>query len=546
MSNTLQKSKTLWNAEDIARLVHLVSTYKGRKIDWAAIGKDLGRTASSCQNKHGEFHRNHINPTIDHSEAVSHEVQKQYEQQHCVDWTGIAHLLGLTERECLEANQFNTGKARWIYQPDTFSWDMANRMTAFIKDNYPKPLAADYTAVSNYMWIDINDCAKMASLLRGEMVWTAKVIAQVLELREQGMPYKDIAHQLSPALSKAKVIGTYHSRINPQAYTPLSYEEKHRIKEMMNTHAEQMPFTELQALWTDADTCRIQELVQTYYKPGNQRDVLIQAQIAFPNRSQQSIINKVKWILRKWNADDVARLVHLVSTYKGRKIDWAAIGKDLGRMASSCQNKHGELHRNHINPTIDHSEAVSHEVQKQYEQQHCVDWTGIAHLLGLTERECLEANQFNTGKARWIYHPDTFSWDMANRMKTFIKDNYPEPLPVNYTAVSNYMWIVMSDCVKMASLLRGEMVWTAETIAKVVKLRKNGMVYKDIARQLSPVLNKSKIVGAYYGHIKSKVNAPLTCKEKHRIKEMMNTHAEQMPFTELRALVTICDLVFHV
>ncbi|KAJ2266342.1 hypothetical protein GGH14_006371, partial [Coemansia sp. RSA 370] len=63
---------------------------------------------------------------------------------------------------------------------------------------------------------------------------------------------------------------------------------------------------------------------------------------------------------------------------------------------------------------------------------------------------------------RWIYHPDEFSWDMANRMTAYINDNYPKPLPVNYTAVSNYMWIEIGDCVKMASLLRGEIVWTDE------------------------------------------------------------------------------------
>ncbi|KAJ2658752.1 hypothetical protein IW148_004548 [Coemansia sp. RSA 1199] len=114
-------------------------------------------------------------------------------------------------------------------------------------------------------------------------------------------------------------------------------------------------------------------------------------------------------------------------------------------------------------------------------------------MFGLTKRQCLEANQFNVGKARWIYHPDTFSWDMADRMTTFIKDNYPKPLAVNYTAVSNYMWVDINDCVKMASLLRGEMVWTDEVIARVVKLRVQSMAYKYIARQLSPTLGKGNV-----------------------------------------------------
>ncbi|KAJ2341754.1 hypothetical protein GGF43_006098, partial [Coemansia sp. RSA 2618] len=110
---------------------------------------------------------------------------KQYEQQQSVDWAVVAKAVGLSERECLEANQFSADKAHWIYDPDTFSWEMAGRMTSFIEQNYPKPLPVNYTAVSNYMWIDINDCVKMASLLRGKMEWTDKVISKIAELREQ-------------------------------------------------------------------------------------------------------------------------------------------------------------------------------------------------------------------------------------------------------------------------------------------------------------------------------------------------------------------------
>ncbi|KAJ2274168.1 hypothetical protein GGH14_004181, partial [Coemansia sp. RSA 370] len=138
---------------------------------------------------------------------------------------------------------------------------------------------------------------------------------------------------------------------------------------------------------------------------------------------------------------------------------------------------------------------------------------------------------------RWIYHPDTFSWDIANRMTSFIKDNYPKPLPVNYTAVSNYMWIEIGDCVKMASLLRGEMTWTDEVIAQVVKLREQGMIYKDIARQLSPALKTPNVSVAYRRHINPKVYTPSSDEEKQQAKELVGMYAEQMPFSELRELV---------
>ncbi|KAJ2553883.1 hypothetical protein IWW35_001583 [Coemansia sp. RSA 1878] len=248
LNNAFQKSRTLWNDDDVARLVHLVSTSKGGDIDWTAIGKELGRTAKSCHLRYTKLHQKHYNAKADHSEAVSREVQKQYEQHQRVDWTNVAQQLGLSERECLEANQFNGGKARWIYDPDTFSWDTADRMAQFIKDNYPKPVPVNYTAVSNYMWTDKSDCVKMTSLLRGEVTWTAEALALVVRLRDSGMKFEDIAHQLSPTVSASRVTATYHKQKNPHVYQPLLDTDRQQIKDIMDTRAHYMDFADLRAL----------------------------------------------------------------------------------------------------------------------------------------------------------------------------------------------------------------------------------------------------------------------------------------------------------
>ncbi|KAJ2291422.1 hypothetical protein IW141_002669 [Coemansia sp. RSA 355] len=438
------------------------------------------------------------------------------DQRGQCDWESVTRDMGMPLIECLRLfdPSLSTFSVRSL--PNITDW-LANDLStlkSLVSEQFGAVTADEWPLVGIYMNVEQADCF-MAHTMCTFPQMTPDLHEAITRHRNANMEWKNIfeKHPLFSCISGLR-----------NAYYEFKEPGDSKLKAIYSE-------------WTVTDTCRIQELVQTYYKPENQREVLIQAQMAFPNRLQQSIINKIKCTLHNWNADDVARLVHLVSTYKRGEIDWAAIGKDLGRTADLCHLKHDQLDRGNFKPTVEHSQTVSREVQNQYEQQQSVDWAEIAQQLNLSERECLEANQFNTGKAQWIYHPDTFSWDMANRMKTFIKDNYPKPLPVNYTAVSNYMWIVMSDCVKMASLLRGEMAWTPETIAQVVELRKQGMIYKDIARQLSPVLNKSKVVAAYYGHIKSKVNAPLTCKEKHRIKELVDTHAEQMSFTELRALV---------
>ncbi|KAJ2738570.1 hypothetical protein H4R23_001051, partial [Coemansia sp. Cherry 401B] len=135
-----------------------------------------------------------------------------------------------------------------------------------------------------------------------------------------------------------------------------------------------------------------------------------------------------------------ADLFELITSYHDKDMSWKDIYQQIPVFASA--------------------------VKELYTQNQSVDWARVSESVGLSERECLEANQFGDGKARWIYDPDTFSWDMANRMTAFIETNYSPPLPVNYTAVSNYMWIERDDCFKMAGLLRGEMTWTKDVLAK--------------------------------------------------------------------------------
>ncbi|KAJ2779291.1 hypothetical protein H4R18_004099 [Coemansia javaensis] len=101
-------------------------------------------------------------------DAINQEVQRQRDSGLDIDWVAVSWAVGLSELECLELCRFSEGKARWTYDPDTFSQEMADRMEAFIAEHYPPPAAPNFNAVSNYMWLDINDCIRMAQLLRGE------------------------------------------------------------------------------------------------------------------------------------------------------------------------------------------------------------------------------------------------------------------------------------------------------------------------------------------------------------------------------------------
>ncbi|KAJ2454432.1 hypothetical protein EV183_001558 [Coemansia sp. RSA 2336] len=133
-----------------------------------------------------------------------------------------------------------------------------------------------------------------------------------------------------------------------------------------------------------------------------------------------------------------------------------------------------------LKTSAEYTEVVSRAVREQYHKHKRVDWEQISTAVGLSQRECLEANEFNEGKARWEYDPETLSQEMADRMTQFIETTYPYPVPVNYQAVSNYMWIDKADCYKMAKQLDGDIEWTQELKERVVALRKQGMTYRSL------------------------------------------------------------------
>ncbi|KAJ2719899.1 hypothetical protein GGI07_004944 [Coemansia sp. Benny D115] len=102
------------------------------------------------------------------------------------------------------------------------------------------------------------------------------------------------------------------------------------------------------------------------------------------------------------------------------------------------------------------ADTVSEEVKKQIDSgpDSAVDWSRVSEVAGVSQLKCLEVNHCDDGKAEWVYDVETFSWDKAKKMTDFIEANYPEPVPVNFKAVSNYMWTRLSDCAQMYNLLK--------------------------------------------------------------------------------------------
>ncbi|KAJ1941606.1 hypothetical protein FBU59_003453 [Linderina macrospora] len=131
---------------------------------------------------------------------------------------------------------------------------------------------------------------------------------------------------------------------------------------------------------------------------------------------------------------------------------------------------------------------VSREVQRQVESGSDVNWAAVAEAVGATVLECLENNTYDQGKRSWEYNFREFTWDLPNRLRDFVSEHYPKPIQPNFTAVSNYMWIVKDDCITMRRLTTGRFKWTQEMLAKATRLKEKGRDNAFIAKRLSPQL----------------------------------------------------------
>ncbi|KAJ1938129.1 hypothetical protein GGF37_004930, partial [Kickxella alabastrina] len=130
-----------WTSDSDRQLLLMIDTLKRKSgIDWDIISKTLSRSVSSCRRRYHILQKSKeatalSAPQPSKADSVTREVQQQQKQQLSpgeVDWARVSSATGLSELECLELSQFDEGKAGWTYDMDTFSWDMANRMSGFI------------------------------------------------------------------------------------------------------------------------------------------------------------------------------------------------------------------------------------------------------------------------------------------------------------------------------------------------------------------------------------------------------------------------------
>ncbi|KAJ2046479.1 hypothetical protein GGI08_006523, partial [Coemansia sp. S2] len=212
-------------------------------------------------------------------------------------------------------------------------------------------------------------------------------------------------------------------------------------------------------------SCQVNMTVTLFLDPGQQDDAILGS---------------------TWSAADDETLLKIVNGSGVRSDDkWEHISQELGRSVLECRAWFSDINLRFIQGMDDHerqerhAEFVSHaslvslvtsKVQWQFDSSSAVDWTQVSQAMGLGICECYELSRYDVGKD---------SWHMADWMTCCIKEHYPAPGPVNYCAVSNYMWVDMKDCIHMHSMLQGKFKWTVADYERAAVLKAQGLTFKE-------------------------------------------------------------------
>ncbi|KAJ2882976.1 hypothetical protein H4R27_003078 [Coemansia aciculifera] len=217
---------------------------------------------------------------------------------------------------------------------------------------------------------------------------------------------------------------------------------------------------------------------------------------------------------------------------------WEQASMVIGHTSAACKNRFIRLNRKRNQVTDSREILVTSEVRRQAESSGAVDWLQVSQATGLGLRECLELSEHDVGKAGWHYDPDSFSQGMADRMTGFIEEYYPTPTPVSYRAVSNFMWVVMEDCIRIHGMLQGKFRWTEAEYERATALRAQGLPYKEIARHLSPTLRHATVCTALKRYLSPRpVLEPISAGKLDEISRLVDEYAGKYPVVEIIAKI---------
>ncbi|KAJ2867194.1 hypothetical protein GGH94_000997 [Coemansia aciculifera] len=231
-------------ADDVALLKIIDGSRMNPAAKWEQASKALDHSVTACRQWFSVIKHSRKPVTDDRESIVTSEVQIRIKSSGVVAWLQVSQATGFDVRECLEPSQYDVGKASWRYGLGLISQSRAKNMTSFIEEHFPAPTTVSYRAVSNYMWIDIEDCIRIHDVLQENFKWAEAKYERATALRAQGLAWKEVAKHLSPTLSDQAVQIALKRHLTP-APEPISAEELQEISRPIDEYSGKYPVTEI-------------------------------------------------------------------------------------------------------------------------------------------------------------------------------------------------------------------------------------------------------------------------------------------------------------
>ncbi|KAJ2130139.1 hypothetical protein IW136_005648 [Coemansia sp. RSA 678] len=229
------------------------------------------------------------------------------EQRGRCDWDSVAQDLNMSLIECLQL--FDTSLSTVPVQtlPNITDWsvDDLSTLKSLVLEQFGAVTADEWRLVGIYMNVEQTGCYMAYGICTLPRM-TPDLHRAITQHRNASLEWKDI-------FEKYPLFGSVQILCN--AY--------HLYKEHSGTKQKNV----LQK-WTDEEISRLQDIIKAYYRPGNRSQLSFQAQMAFPKRTEASILGKIRQYTSKNSNITQKDMDHVNTLVEAYGKDWERIGQE--------------------------------------------------------------------------------------------------------------------------------------------------------------------------------------------------------------------------
>ncbi|KAJ2439361.1 hypothetical protein IWW46_004482, partial [Coemansia sp. RSA 2440] len=229
------------------------------------------------------------------------------EQRGRCDWDSVARDMDMPLIECLRLFDASLSTVPVQTLPNITDWsvDDLSTLKLLVLEQFGAVTADEWRLVGIYMNVEQTDCYMAYGICTLPRM-TPDLHKAITQHRNASLEWKDI-------FEKYPLFGSVQILCN--AY--------HLYKEHSGTKQKNV----LQK-WTDEEISRLQEIIKAYYRPGNRSQLSFQAQMAFPKRTEASILGKIRQYTSKNSNITQKDMDHVNTLVEAYGKDWERIGQE--------------------------------------------------------------------------------------------------------------------------------------------------------------------------------------------------------------------------